>query len=304
MPSAYLADELISAVREAGMLPPADESAPSSRIRAIMNREQRVYLMRLLLSVREEYRVAVVDVPLVAGQSSYRIPSRAVGAKLKLVEVVPTTGAAATLNPVGQAQSVADGLAGGGGSYYLRDNSIVLLSTSLTGSLRLHYFRRLNKLVAASAAAEVASFSAGGKTITVTTPPGTFTSSATYDIIQGTPHFDLLAFDEPASVAGSVLTFASSLPGDLAVGDYLALSGESPLCMAPLELHDVLVQRALVKYLAGQGDKANLATAKEDLKELRDDALSLLCPRVQDSPVVLKNYDAPGWNRYRARGMR
>ncbi len=283
------------------MLAGADGVAQAARLRAMMNREQRLYLMKLMLSVREDYRVAVVDATIVPGTPT-RIPSRAVGAKLKLVELVSGDNAT-PLTPLGVASVADDTVTGGGGGYYLRDNSIVLASTSTTGTLRLHYFRRLNTIVAEEAAAEITTIDTGTKVVTidvsVNAKPATFLTTATFDLIQGTPHFDLLGFDLAITATdATTLTFTATLPADLAVGDYIALKGQTPICQAPVELQDVLVQRSLVKYLESQGDP-KVAVAKASLDEMRNDALSLLSPRVEDSPKVLQNYDAPGWNRTR-----
>lgn len=303
MPSAYLADDLIDAIRESGMLAGADESAQTARLRAIMNREQRVYLTKLMLSVREEYRTATVDVTLATSQTEVPIPSRAVGAKLKLVELVDSGGARSPLTPISNASQPADALAGGHGGYYLRDNTIVLVSAQVNGTtLRLHYPRRLNKIVAEEEASEITAINTSTKVVTLDVSPNAkpsgFLTTATFDLIKGTPHFDLLGSDLAISATdATTMTFVDTLPDDLDVGDYVSLAGETPICQAPVELQDVLVQRALVKYLESQGDP-RITVAKAALDELRADALSLISPRVEDQPKPLINYDAPGWRRF------
>lgn len=301
MANEYLAESfLISAMQDTGVIPSA-ESGLTARLFGFMNREQRVYLTRLLLSVRESYRVATVDVTLVAGTTSYPIPSRAVGAKLKLVELLDAQGSPTRpLNPIDSSQVYESGLRGGPGDFKLQDNSIVFLASPTGGTMRLHYFRRLSRLVSADSAMEITSFSAGAKTVTGTIGTGpalsNFTSTAHYDLIRGAPHFDVLGADLSATISGSTLTFATALPSDLAVGDFVALAGQSPICNAPLELHDVLAQRALVSYLESQGDpKAQVAG--KTLDRMREDALAILSPRVEDTPTKLINYNGPGWLR-------
>ncbi len=303
MSNEYAAETfLIQAMQDMGVIPSA-ESGLTARLLGFMNREQRVYLTRLMLSVREAYRVATVDVTLTAA-TSYRIPSRAVGAKLKLVQYVDGNGASRPLNPVGDAQVYEDQIAGGPGEFSLRDNSIVFVTAPSTGTMRLHYFRRLSKLVTADSAMEVTAINTGAKTVTgvIGTGPAltNFTSTATYDLIQGRPHFDVLGADLAATISGSTLTFAAALPSDLVVGDFVSLAGESPICQAPLELQDVLAQRALVSYLESQGDP-KAAAAGKTLERMRDDALAILSPRIEDQPVILQNYNAPGWGRTRGR---
>lgn len=301
MPSEYLASAQISAIRDLGMLPAGGETETDAILLAHMNRESRGYLTKLLMSVREGYQVASVDLPIVAGQLAYRIPSRAVGAKLKLVQFVDDDDAVATVNPMPFENGEANGLLGGGGGYYLQGNSIVLASSSSAGStLRLTYFRRMNKIVASTAAAEISLINTATKAVTLTSPPATFTSSATYDFVQGLPHFDTLGADLAATIAGSVLTFAAALPDGLAVGDYVALAGQTPIPQAPLELHDVLAMRATFVYLFSLGNPKAQA-AEKMLEQAKADALELISPRVEGSPAVIKNFYAPGWGRSRQR---
>lgn len=295
MPVEYRVSALLDSMRDTGMLPTSDESFTTARLLAVMNMEQRLYLAKLLLSAREEYQVAHADVALVAGTSRYRVPSRAIGAKLKWVALVDATGSRRYLAPAPPERELRSGAPGAG--YYLEGNSIVLTDSTLTGTLRLAYFRRLGILVEAGEAGVVTAINAASRVVTLAGAPAAFTSSSLYDFVQASPHFDALAADRAATVSGNSLTFADALPSGLAVGDYVCLAGETPVCQAPLELHNVLVQRAVVKVLQAKGDpKAD--AAERDLEQMRVDALSLITPRIEGSPMVLVNHYAPGWSRY------
>lgn len=310
--SEYLADELIDSVREEGLLPDADEESTTPKIRRILNREQRLYLMTLLLKAREEYQCDSITVAVVSGTARYALPSRAVAASIRRVERVAAS--PIPLYPVSQdrLQSLG-GSAFGTGDYYLDGNYLVLIETpSSTDTLRVVFARRFNKVVAGEEACVVTDFDADAKTVTlalasdddVTAPPDAFTATGSYDFIRGTPHFDLLAEDSAATaLASNVLTF-SSLPGELAVGDFVALAGQSPVANMPLEVQDVLVLKAVHSYLSGgkDGNAANLV--KERLAQAEADLLSLISPRVADSPKFFINFSAPGWNRLRWRWRR
>lgn len=299
----YLVSELITAVRDTGMLPEAEEDESNTRLLGFLNREQRLYLTRLLLSVRESYRVASVDVALTSGQTTVRIPSRAVGAKLKRLEWVVSGEPSRPLNPMNSGDVFEAGQAGGAGEFYLQDNSIVFPSAPGSGTLRVVYYRRLNKLVAAEDTGMIIAFNSTGVTLDDDVDfifPEDFTVYETYDLIQARPHFDILAADlVPQSVdsVSKTIIFTETLPEDLVEGDYLALSGQTPFCMAPVELHDVLVHRALEQYLKSAGDAAAAKAVGETLTQMREDALAILCPRVEDPATPLINYNAPGWNR-------
>jgi hypothetical protein len=300
----YLASTLLTALRDEGYLG-SDENASSTRLLGILNRQQRTWLTKLLLSVREDYQLASVDVALTTGQTVVPVPTRAVGAALKLVSWLDN-GVPVPLNPIASEKVHENSLLGGGGDYSMQGNNLVLSSAApASSSLRIQYFRRMNKVVDETEAAEVASFSAGAKTVTLAgTVPDLFSlTSTTYDMVKGTPHFDTLAASVAATRVGQVLTFTDDLPDDLAVGDWVALEGQTPICQAPVELHDVLVFKACYRHLKSRGDpKAD--GMKDELDEMRADALSLLAPRVQGSSHVLINPNAPGWNRSRLRWRR
>lgn len=305
MSNPYLASTLITALRDEGYLP-SDEDSSSSRLLGVLNRQQRTWLTQLMLSVREDYQLASVDVALSAGQTVVPVPTRAVGAALKLVSFLDN-GIPVPLNPINSEQVHANSVLGGAGDYSMQGNNLVLSSAAAAGSsLRIQYFRRMNKVVDEAEAGEVASFSSGAKTITLAgTVPALFdTASTTYDIVKGTPHFDTLAASTPATRVGQVLTFSAALPGDLAVGDWVALEGQAPICQAPLELHDVLVFKACQAHLRARGNVAAATAMQTEIDEMRGNALSLLAPRVQGSSHVFINPNAPGWNRTRLRWRR
>ncbi len=304
MPSDYLASVLVEAIRDEGMLPKA-ESGQTARLIAVMNREARLWLTKLMIDAGGGHETVSTDIPVVAGTRNYRVPKRAVLSGLKQVELVQTGSEPVPLNRIERPRVNENNIMGGAGNYYMQGNEIVLIADpSFTGSLRLTWVRRMNKLVPADETAEITAIDTNTNEITFALAPTDFSSSQTFDLIQATPHFEVLDTDLTATLAGTepsmTLTFSDELPEDLVVGDYVALAGQTPILNAPLELHDVLVMRAAFKYLSSLGDP-KAAYAKAEVDELRDAALSLLQPRVKDSPQVLINYNAPGWNRGRGR---
>lgn len=305
--SEFLADTLlIEAAKEAGMLLKAGEDAITSRLRGIINREQRLHLSALLRKAREGYLEDSATIATVAGTTRYRLPTRAVAAAVSLVEEV-TGSTTRILVPLSRKGAAGMEAQAGVGDFYFDDNYLVLVATpSVAGSIRLAYQRRLNKVVAATAACVVTGINTVTKAVTMVlasdgataTLPTTFTSSATYDFVRGTPHFDVLGKDLAATVAANVLTFAATLPTELAVGDFVALAGQTPVANVPLELQDVLVLRAVYLSLAGNGDPQTGAW-KALLDEAEADALVLMSPRAKETPPTFQNLHAPGYNRMR-----
>lgn len=293
MANPYAISQLLQELKDIGTLPASDASS-TARFLGFLNRSQTTFLQTLLLDVHEQHRVASTTVAMSGGASAL-IPSRAIGAKLKMLEAVTSSGAA-TLHPMPLENRRNAGL--GGGQYHFEGNRVVLLSP-VSGALRFTYYRRLGRLVLESQVGVVQSIAGLAVTLVAapTVPTAWPTASTPYDFIQANPHFDVLGASEPATRSGNVLTFENALPAELVVGDYVALAGETPVCQAPVELHPVLIQHAVMKHYEAKKDAAAVGLAKSELADMRDMALRLLAPRADGTPEVIFNARGPGFGR-------
>ena len=308
MTISYIADTLVTNLRRAGKLPPHDQAATAAALLDKLNTEQRLYLTRVLQSVREQYRQAYYDITTTAALKRYAIPARAVAAGIVAVAKINSDASRTPLNFFSDYR-VQESNTPTAGDCYLEGNELVLFQDPGAITLRVTYNRRLSELVLEASARAITAINTGTKTITVAASPSTFTSRTTMDLIKGTPHFDTYGIDLACSSIGASATsivFTATLPTSLAVGDYVALPGESPVCNAPWEMHDLLVHKAAHAWLLERGDPRAGSVAKllwgEDGKGgMEADALSLLTPRVQTDSKPLINFNAPGWSRWRGR---
>ncbi len=301
MASEFLASVLlVDAMRDIGMLSSQDESATTPRLLGHLNRERRVWLAKLMMSVREGYNKTAEEVDVESGATRVRIPSAAVGAKIDKLEVSNGSGGWAKLNETSARTQGDSADSASDGQWYFLDNHVYFVSALASAStVRFTYVRRSNRIVDADDTREVSTFGATTVTLAGSDVPADFlTTATTYDIIQGTPHFDVIATGVSATRSGQVLTFASGvLPDELVAGDYVAISGETPIVQAPVELQDVLCYRAVFQYLRSIGDqKAELV--KQDLMEMEQAAISILTPRAEGHDRFVINYNAPGWGRF------
>jgi hypothetical protein len=146
----YYFDDLAEAVRRRGMLPPGSpENITDDDILAFANEELQSYIVPLVLSVREEYFVAVLDTNVVADQAAYDIPSDAIGLKLRSVQLSNGTGGYYDLPRVEPERVDEYGALGAPQAYYLRANSVMLVPvpTAAGATLRLAYFKRPGLIV-------------------------------------------------------------------------------------------------------------------------------------------------------------
>lgn len=287
--AAFDVAELLTDIRARGGLPSADFRFTDARLLAAASLELRDVVAPLLVETQTERGVYLLDTTVTAGVAEYRLPSRALGARFKSVGwKSPGESAWTRLRHLSADAYYLqnDTAVGTPYGFFLRDYSLVLVPTpNVAGTLRLPYYLRPNTLVATSAAGVVTAV--GASTLTVGSVPGAFTSGARYDVVRSAPGFETLVEDTVATIAGSVLTFASPLPTNRfapVVGDYVCLSGQAPVAQCPVEVRGLLAVRSARRALKSVNEPQQAAMLDADVEELTTVARSLLAPRADAEP--------------------
>lgn len=282
---------MIADIKLIGSFPTTDSLFSNANYLSILTREQLTTVVPLLNKVNEEYFITEKDYAVTANQISYRIPARAVGSQLRDVQLVSSSGDVTGLVRLFEdnRESSNEGQQG----YYIKGNSVLLSPTPTTttgDTLRLIYMRRPSTFVLPSACGEITSINTGTNQVVVSALPSTMTTSTSIDFIQGSSPYDLLSMDAViSSVSGTTVKF-SSLPTDLAVGDYICLSGQACVPMIPEELVDVLIQAALCTCLSSKKDKS-VELELQKLEQLKNSFIEMLSPRVKsDDKKILNKY--------------
>lgn len=274
--------ELISALKIHGSFPTSNDLFSTSDFLVLFNHQLKAVITPMMLKLNEEFFLQSKDFTITQG-GAYRIPRRAVGAIIRDLKVVDSSG---NVSPPLMRLYEEDRYKGLSGYYMLR-NSVELSDSYSTGTLRMSYLARPNTLVATSACGQITSINTGTNQVVVSAAPSTFITNVAVDLIQNNNPYDLLAMDSVlAAVSGTTLSF-SSLPTDLAVGDWVCLATESPAPMIPEELHPVLIQSALVKCLSSKKDKV-YDQEMVTLKDITDAAINMMDPRVENNSVKLR----------------
>jgi hypothetical protein len=280
----YTTDDLITAVKMRGLIPTSQTTFDDTDFIRFMNEEMSVHIIPKIMTARENYFVESLDRSVVASQSNYEIPTRAVGSKVKDVYFINAQGDSKKLW-LANLDDIADFSPTQGGepeAFYFQGNDVVILPTPLTaeGTIRFYYFMRRNELVATTAAGKITQIVS--TVLTLNTVPTTFTTSEVYDIVKGTPAFQNYSIDQvPSAVGASSITF-TSVSSSLAVNDYVCLAGQSVIPQLPLEFFPVLIQRTLIRCLRALNDASGAEQAKKDLKEMEEDAIRLISIRAED----------------------
>jgi hypothetical protein len=295
----YTSERLLEDIRTGAMLPASSSSLlTDADLLRLADREIQVGIVPLVLGVRSEYFVCHEDFPFTVGTDgtfSIRIPSRAIGGKLRDMSIL-VTGRTPRRIP----QFSIDSLDDASGGFYVEGNRAILFDPfrNWTGnSARVSYYRRPNRLVMSnsSTVGVVAGFTSSTRQIVlVSSAPALFTLSSPLDIVRARPGYDCLSVDLIASsIVGNAIVMASDLPTELEVGDYVCLAEESPVPQIPSELHPALVQRVIVKALEAIGDMQGMQAAQAKMVEIQTEAIKLISPRVDGEPKVVRNLSSP-----------
>jgi hypothetical protein len=279
--AAYTTADLEDAILRRCFAPTGQLTFTTAEILALSNEVLDTYLLPDILSVREEYYVVSVDESITANQAAYDIPVRAIGMHLRDLWVVD--GDSITANfPRVEPETVANGGSGTPEGFYLKNNSIILVPYPATTSktLRKFFSLRPGKHIETAAGAVIASINTGTNTVTVSSIPTAWATGDTFDLIRKDGAQEPRAIDLTSTlVTGSSITLPS-LPDGLAVGDYVALAGETPLPHLPPEYRTVLAQGTAAEILEAM-NQPGAAKARERFDKMRETATKLITPRVQ-----------------------
>jgi hypothetical protein len=249
------------------------------------------------MSVREDFFLATKSVSLTALIDHYGIPARAVGNSFKVLFYVDSAGNERKLSRIDVDERHEWANSNGGPlKFYLEGDEVVLVPkpSSSSGSLLFSYFRKPNRLIATTSCAKITGISSAGGSTTFmidTDLTGTLSIGDKIDFVSGqspfllwTEEVDITAITATTiEVATTDVSNAASVV-EVQTSDYICPKGYSNIPMIPEEFHPVLAQMTAVRLIAGLGDLNKRIAAKEDLAEVRREALKLVKNRVESSP--------------------
>jgi hypothetical protein len=264
----------------------------------MLNDELIEIIVPTITGCREDYFIRKEDIPIVADQYGYRLPTRAVGMKVDDVQLIDpnTAGNPNAFTPLARISPTNrdTGIAG----WYFENNKINILdpNSNTNKSLRVYYECRPGYLINEIEAGKITAINTGTNQVTLATVNATWVSGTTlYDFIQNNPPFDTLAYDQSATIAGLILTF-TSLPSDLRIGNYVAEATCSPIAQIPLEFQNLLCQGTAIKCLEAINLNSQIAVAK--YMQMEQKAIAQITPRANKSPKYLVNRQSLIFDNY------
>lgn len=281
----YTTTDLINSIRRTAHVPQGNNTFNPADFLAIADMEMRTGVAPMIASCRENYWLTTQEQTINANVNEYPLPSLAIGSAI--VDVMINSNS----NMIHLSRIEVSDIYSTQYStrpaycYYIQDSKVKLLPNVIPGILTMWYYRIPSQLVLTSACAQITNIV--GADCTVNAVPSTFSTSQQMDIVSQNPGFNVLLKDTaPVTIAGSDITFPS-LPTDIAVGDYICLSGQSCVVQSPLEWVEVLVQRAVVKIYEIQGYERKHDLAMKVLMAMEKNAMSVVSPRTIESSKVI-----------------
>lgn len=241
-------------------------------------------LVPMIKALKEEYFVRSLERAITASQQKYDLPERALGEVLREIKIVQ--GGQLLDLPRISAEDVESEEVGTPESFFLEQNRVCLypIPASTQNQLRMYYFMRPGRLVLTSDCAIITAIDGGTNSLTCT-PPASWSISNSFDLVKGKAGFDTLSLDLSASSVTSTTVTLSSLPSGLAVGDYLTLSGESPIPQIPQECHQLLIQMTVSRVLENLNQLDSLQASEARVASLKQSVTSLLSGRVEGAAI-------------------
>lgn len=217
----YTSDDLIAAVKRKIAVPLSEETFSENDILQFANEETAIAQVPQVLSYHEEYFVVTESVPLVANQTRYPIPDRAIGMRLRNLFYLDSNNNPFEMNRVASDDKAFFQNNNSGAEfvyrYYLEGNDVVLTNkiTAPTGNLQFSYYLRPNQLVATTRAAIISSFGkpvqcvnanlSNGDTITV--------GGIVFTAVSGSPSVDEFQIGASSSITAANLANTISTNG-------------------------------------------------------------------------------------------
>ena len=299
----WTADDIVSSVKRRAQLPAANGKLSDADILAIADEEVQTTIAQIERRAKEEFNVKSVDTTTVAGQSKYRIPTRAQGAVLRDVLVIDASDNVLDVPqiPLEHADFYEDGA-----DYWwpnsvacaVEGDNLILIPAPTVGqvfTLRFRYYRRPSRLVLTSDAAvdKIGTVISSTTFRSATYPTNNHSTNDVVDLVQAIPNFDSLVDDATITINGNDEIVFPAAVSEAVVGDYVCDAGTTPIPQIIAELHPLLVRATLVSVLEAIGDRAALPPAQAKMQEMMDNAVYLINDRVEGAAKRIVNRNSP-----------
>lgn len=265
MSRTYTTDGLINSVKRRCGVPINQATFTRAAILALADDSMLDLVIPMIRRHSNDHFVTYSDTTTTTA-TSYDIPTEAMNRGVYDVAILDGSSNPVSLIPIDQTRERHNaGALFGRRGYYVEGDQLVIYPDCTSGqTLRIYYERLPNRLCLSAAytnpteTAEcgiITGISSG--TITCSAGvPSTISTSTPICAIDHTPGFTLQFSNvTPSGKTGTTVTTTSANAALCAVGNYIALEGDSPIVQLPVEAHPILAQAVAVKCLEAMGDE-------------------------------------------------
>jgi hypothetical protein len=281
----FTTSDLLDSIKRRSFAPAGQTTFTDAELLAMADEETKTTILPDILSVREEFFINHYDYSITAGTAAYAIPSRSIGLQVRDVHIVDGTTVIPDFPRI-EPEAINTGMQGIPSAFYLKNNAVCLFPTpsSTSKTLRLYFPLRPSRLVDTAEAAVITAIN--GATVTVSSIPSSWVTGDIFDLIKQDGGQECRSIDLTSTlVSGSDITLPS-VPDGLRVGDYIALSNESPLVQLPPDYYEVLAQ-AVATIILEDMNQPGADRARKKLDKMRENVLKLHVPRTPGEPRVI-----------------
>lgn len=291
--SGTTSDTFVAKVLRRCFWPTTNAPLSSADILAIADEEIAGDFRQLTAMLQGNWYLTEQDYAITAEQMLYRLPSRMFGPVVDVV-LVNSAGDEISLTTI-NVRDVGHYSSSGRGpfSHVLQGDFVRLFPTpsSTQDTLRIKHYRKPNDLVLSASALQITAVTLASDQLTFGSDPDTlFDTTDEVDVISDGNSHSLLTYENAISAfpGGNVATLTADLSASqIAVGDWMAPTGQTPILPIPDELVTALVKRTASECLRAAGERDAAMQEEESADAAWTDAEALLRDRSEAEPKTI-----------------
>lgn len=276
-------NQILTGIKRRVTVPASQPLLSDDDILAMVDDIVQSRLVPVIISMRQDFFVTTLDVPIIANQVDYDIPPRAVGRTLRDLKRKLADGNKVDMTLVGVEDEHFSALTGIPNQFYFKGDKVALspMPSSTEGSIEMWYELMPSRITTTDNAAVVTSIS--GDDVSVTSVPSSLAIGDDIDFVAGCPGHFLKGMDKTiTNIVGNVISFGTDeVPTTLAAGDYISPAGYTPVIQLPDECYPYLESETCYRMLQAISDYEGAKFLQADIEiELRNLKM-LLEPRIR-----------------------
>lgn len=292
---ATTSDELLAGVKRRVSVPSRQNLLDNSDILRFADNIISSRIVTIVESVNQEFFVRETDIPVVASQSVYSIPYRAVGRALRELKMEDSRGNVRNIALIQLEDSQLFTQSSLTLGFYFIGDKIRLVpdvpsNISVDQTLKVWYRMPPSRLVELTDAALVTGVS--DDDVTVENVPTNLEVGSVIDFIQGQSGNSIYEIDQTiTNINGLTISFGTDVvPDDLTAGDYISLAQTSPVVnFVPNECYSLMESLTAYRVLTAIGDYEGANMLKEDISTEEKNVKMILEPRIDGEPTIIVN---------------